>query len=228
MIDSEKSVKTSRKELIRNTIEGSVAPCKDSQVNIERPSSEKCPSTPVQYNCILCTACYVTKDELKVHFEGHKGSIPEGLKKAYRKTSIQEPEVLDIQAARQIAKPIKETSSNAEVMSKKTEEEKSKRNVEEKPSTLRESRVIDIRNIKQVAKEIEDKAALKHTSTSSQPPTKIFGEPKEPVAALESPHKEKKITPAKSDTYSCSLFKFKSNGHESLKDHISDTIQYKP
>ena len=87
-----------------------------------------------------------------------------------------------------------------------------------------EPRVIDIRNIKQVAKEIEEKVALKQTSTNPQ--TKLVSEPNERSAAMQrnSLSKENHLK-AKTDAYSCSLFKFKCKCHVSLKDHISDTIQ---
>ena len=224
LTESKQIIETGPQELVPNIIE---APSMDPEVNPQRhvsQSSEKRPSSPVQYNCVLCTACYVTKEELKVHFVGHKDSIPEGLKKAYRKSSIQEPKVLDIQAARKIAKQIEDKSSNAEIMLKKTEEGKYKRNVEENPNPMIEPRVIDIRNIKQVAKEIEDKVALKQTSTNPQ--TKTVSESNEQSAAMQhnSLFKENHLR-AKPDTYSCSLFKFKCNGHATLKDHISDTIQ---
>ena len=224
LTESKLTVETCPQEFVQDI---PIAPSMDPEVNPQRPTSqasEKRPSSPVQYNCVLCTACYVTKDELKVHFVGHKDSIPEGLKKAYRKTSIHEPKVLDIQAARKIAKQIEEKSSNTEIMLKKAEEEKSKINVEKNPIPMIEPRVIDIRNIKQVAKEIEEKVALKQTSTYTK--TKIVIEPNKRSAAMQQNSLSKEnYHRAKTDPYSCSLFKFKCNGHDSLKDHISDTIQ---
>ena len=142
-VDSEQKSITVPKEIMPNVRVGNTFPSMGTEFHPDRPatqSSDKPSSAPVQYNCVLCTACYTTKDEFKVHFVSHQDSIPEGLKKAYRKTSIQEPKVLDIQAARQIAKTMEETSLNTEMMVKKAQEEKLS------PQT--ESKVIDIRNIK--------------------------------------------------------------------------------
>ena len=228
IVDSEQKSITVPKEIMPNVRVGDAFPSMGTEVHPDRPanqSSDKPSSGPVQYNCVLCTACYTTKDELKVHFVSHQDSIPEGLKKAYRKTSIQEPKVLDIQAARQIAKQIEEKILNTEVMLKKTQEGKSGSDVEEKSSPLTESKVIDIRNIRQVAKEIEERAALRQTADSPQHKTKIVIKSKETSADLKSSPKEKKSNLAKDVQYSCSLFKFKCVGHASLKDHISDTIQ---
>ena len=228
IVDSEQKSITVPKEIIQNVRVGPTFPSLGTEVHQDRPasqSSDRLSSAPVQYNCVLCTDCYATKDEFKVHFVSHQDSIPEGLKKAYRKTSIQQPKVLDIQAARQIAKLIEEKSLNTEMMLKKTQEGKLGSNIEEKPSAMREPKVIDIRNIKQVAKEIEERAALRQTAGSPQLQTKTVVEPKETAANLTSSPKEKKTNPAKNAQYSCSLFKFKCVGHASLKDHISDTIQ---
>ena len=120
------NIETVHKEKCQNAGPGNTSTSKGTKVQSESPAIQSCdkPQTvTVQYNCALCTAAYTNKDEFKVHFLSHQDSIPEGLKKAYHKTNIQEPKVLDIERAKHIAKQIKETNLNKEVVLKNAQEE---------------------------------------------------------------------------------------------------------
>ena len=106
----------------------------------------------VQYNCALCKSHFPSKIELTDHFKTHQGYIPEGLKKAFWKSSSGKPYSLNLQRGKR--KQIMITNNS-------NQESKKVRDMMVKPSNkaLGPIGIIDIRNIKRIAKEIEEKAA---------------------------------------------------------------------